>query len=63
MVDIVGVDEVWAQIELQFFFKMAAKSDFGENGQLFFFEKSLRRPYGIRNLETLHEYAQAVQLS
>ena len=60
MVDIVGVDEVWAKSLLQIFFKMAAKSNFGENGQFFFFEKSLRRPYGIRNLETLHECAQAV---
>ena len=57
MVDIVGVDEVWAKSDLQIFFKMAAKSDFGENGQFFFFEKSLRRPYGIRNLENLHEHA------
>ena len=57
MVDIVGVDEVWAQSVLQIFFKMAAKSKFGENGQVFFFEKSLRRPYGIRNLEILHEHA------
>ena len=60
MVDIVGVDEVWAKKFFQFFFKMAAKSKFGENGQFFFFEKSLRRPYGIRNLENLHEHAQAV---
>ena len=57
MVDIVGVDEVWAKSNNKFFFKMAAKSKIGENGQLFFFEKSLRRPYGIRNLETLHEHA------
>ena len=57
MVDIVGVDEVWAQSWRPIFFKMAPKSKFGENGQLFFFEKSLRRPYGIRNLETLHEHA------
>ena len=57
MVDIVGVDEVWAKSDLQIFFKMAAKSKFGENGQLFFFEKSLRRSYGIRSFKTLHEYA------
>ena len=57
MVDIVGVDEVWAKYSNKFFFKMAAKLDFGENGQFFFFEKSLRRPYGIRNLENLHEHA------
>ena len=60
MVDIVGVDEVWAKNQRTFSSGAAPKSKFGENGQLFFFEKSLRRPYGIRNLETLHECAQAV---